>query len=57
MNKRIILTAAFFGMIAVVLGAFGAHGLSITSSTILKSLKQSLARKHNMNLAIYINSF
>ncbi|MCL4638007.1 MULTISPECIES: DUF423 domain-containing protein [Olivibacter] len=28
MNKRIILTAAFFGMIAVVLGAFGAHGLS-----------------------------
>ena len=28
MNKRIILTAAFFGLIAVVLGAFGAHGLS-----------------------------
>lgn len=28
MNKRIILTAAFFGMMAVVLGAFGAHGLS-----------------------------
>lgn len=28
MNKRIILTAAFFGMIAVVLGAFGAHGLT-----------------------------
>lgn len=28
MNKRIILTAAFFGMIAVILGAFGAHGLS-----------------------------
>lgn len=28
MNKRIILTAAFFGMIAFVLGAFGAHGLS-----------------------------
>jgi|SRR5690606_339144 len=27
MNKRIILTAAFFGFTAVVLGAFGAHGL------------------------------
>lgn len=28
MNKRIILTAAIFGLIAVTLGAFGAHGLS-----------------------------
>lgn len=28
MNKRIILTAATFGLIAVVLGAFGAHGLT-----------------------------
>lgn len=27
MNKRIILTAAFFGAMAVVLGAFGAHSL------------------------------
>jgi uncharacterized membrane protein YgdD (TMEM256/DUF423 family) len=27
MNKQIILTASFFGVIAVVLGAFGAHGL------------------------------
>lgn len=27
MNKRIILTAAIFGLIAVILGAFGAHGL------------------------------
>lgn len=27
MNKRIILTAAFFGFSGVVLGAFGAHGL------------------------------
>jgi Uncharacterized small membrane protein len=27
MNKRIILVASFFGFIAVVLGAFGAHGL------------------------------
>ena len=27
MNKRIIITAAMLGLIAVVLGAFGAHGL------------------------------
>ncbi len=27
MNKRIVLTAAFLGLIAVILGAFGAHGL------------------------------
>jgi len=30
MNKRIILTASFFGAIAVLLGAFGAHGLKAT---------------------------
>ena len=27
MNKQIILTASFFGVIAVIFGAFGAHGL------------------------------
>ncbi|KGE15546.1 DUF423 domain-containing protein [Sphingobacterium deserti] len=27
MNKQIILVASFFGLIAVILGAFGAHGL------------------------------
>jgi len=27
MNKRIILTASFFGVLAVILGAFGAYGL------------------------------
>jgi len=27
MNKRIILTASFFGFVAVLLGAFGAHAL------------------------------
>jgi uncharacterized membrane protein YgdD (TMEM256/DUF423 family) len=27
MNKRIILTASVFGAVAVILGAFGAHGL------------------------------
>jgi uncharacterized membrane protein YgdD (TMEM256/DUF423 family) len=28
MNKNIIITAAVFGMLAVIAGAFGAHGLS-----------------------------
>jgi uncharacterized membrane protein YgdD (TMEM256/DUF423 family) len=28
MNKNIIITAAIFGMLAVIAGAFGAHGLS-----------------------------
>lgn len=27
MNKKIIITAALFGALAVILGAFGAHGL------------------------------
>lgn len=27
MNKRIIITASLFGILAVILGAFGAHGL------------------------------
>lgn len=27
MNKQIILTASFFGMLAVIAGAFGAHAL------------------------------
>lgn len=33
MNKRIILTAAFFGTLAVILGAFGAHGLKSVVNT------------------------
>lgn len=28
MNKQIIITAAIFGMLAVIAGAFGAHGLA-----------------------------
>lgn len=33
MNKRIILCAAIFGLVAVILGAFGAHGLKGKIST------------------------
>src|SRR5690606_36760505 len=32
MNKQMILTASFFGLLAVILGAFGAHGLEGKSS-------------------------
>jgi uncharacterized membrane protein YgdD (TMEM256/DUF423 family) len=28
MNKQIVLTASFFGLLAVIAGAFGAHALS-----------------------------
>lgn len=36
MNKRIILTASFFGFVAVLLGAFGAHALkeSVDASSL-----------------------
>ena len=33
MNKRIIITAAIFGTLAVMLGAFGAHSLKKIIST------------------------
>ena len=33
MNKRIIITAAIFGILAVVLGAFGAHIIKAKVST------------------------
>ncbi len=38
MNRTILLTAVFFGVLAVVLGAFGAHGLkNLISVTSLDS--------------------
>ena len=33
MNKRIITTASLLGMLAVITGAFGAHGLKAVSTT------------------------
>jgi len=40
MNKKIIITAGFFGLLSVVLGAFGAHGLkSIISIESLQSFE------------------
>jgi uncharacterized membrane protein YgdD (TMEM256/DUF423 family) len=38
MNRTILLTAVFFGVLSVVLGAFGAHGLkSMISESSLNS--------------------
>ena len=34
MNKQIIITAAFFGLTAVILGAFGAHALKSSLTVI-----------------------
>ena len=37
MNKQIIVTASLFGMLAVIAGAFGAHGLkNVLSATQLE---------------------
>lgn len=33
MNKRILVTGCLFGLIAIILGAFGAHGLKSSIST------------------------
>lgn len=33
MNKKILITGAIFGVLAIVLGAFGAHGLKELIST------------------------
>ncbi|MES2447742.1 MAG: DUF423 domain-containing protein [Bacteroidota bacterium] len=40
MNKKIILTAAFFGALAVILGAFGAHSLKNLVDTYSLSIWQ-----------------
>jgi len=40
MNKKIVITAGVFGLLSVVLGAFGAHGLkSIISIESLQSFE------------------
>lgn len=40
MNKKIFITAAIFGLLSVVLGAFGAHGLkSLISLDSLQSFE------------------
>lgn len=43
MNKRIVITASLFGILAVVLGAFGAHGLkSLVNADSLEVWKKGV---------------
>lgn len=59
MNKRIILTATFFGVIAVILGAFGAHGLkSIISTEQLGTWQKGVEYQFYHTFALlYLSSF
>lgn len=59
MNKRIILTAASFGVIAVILGAFGAHGLkSIITENQLEIWQKGVEYQFYHTFAIlYLSNF
>ena len=46
MNKRIIITAAIFGTLAVMLGAFGAHSLKKIISTEQLDIWQTAVQYH-----------
>ncbi|WAC40889.1 DUF423 domain-containing protein [Pedobacter sp. SL55] len=59
MNKRIILTAAFFGALAVILGAFGAHGLkSMVTPSQLETWQKGVEYQFYHTFAIlYLSTF
>lgn len=59
MNKRIILTAASFGVLAVILGAFGAHGLkNIIASNQLETWQKGVEYQFYHTFAIlYLSTF
>jgi uncharacterized membrane protein YgdD (TMEM256/DUF423 family) len=59
MNKRIILTAAFFGALAVILGAFGAHSLkSIIAPNQLEIWQKGVEYQFYHTFAIlYLSTF
>jgi uncharacterized membrane protein YgdD (TMEM256/DUF423 family) len=59
MNKKIILSASIFGMLAVALGAFGAHGLKqLVSETQLEIWHKGVEYQFYHTLAIlYLSSF
>lgn len=59
MNKRIILTAAFFGALAVILGAFGAHGLkSMVTPGQLETWQKGVEYQFYHTFAIlYLSTF
>lgn len=59
MNKRIILTAALFGALAVILGAFGAHGLkNIVAANQLETWQKGVEYQFYHTFAIlYLSTF
>ncbi|RYD78133.1 MAG: DUF423 domain-containing protein [Sphingobacteriales bacterium] len=59
MNKRIILTASFFGAVAVLLGAFGAHGLkALIDSPSLEIWQKGVEYQFYHTLALlYLSTF
>ncbi len=59
MNKRIILIGALFGIIGVILGAFGAHGLEgKVSATSLDNWKTAVSYQFYHTFAIlYLSTF
>lgn len=59
MNKRLILTAAFFGALAVILGAFGAHSLKqIISATQLEIWQKGVEYQFYHTIALlYLSTF
>jgi uncharacterized membrane protein YgdD (TMEM256/DUF423 family) len=53
MDKKIILTAAFFGVTAIVLGAFGAHALKkVLTETQLNSFEVGV--RYQMYHALFL---
>jgi len=58
MNKKILLTAAFFGLLSVVFGAFGAHGLkSLISFEALQSFETGVRyQMYHSLLLLFVGS-
>ena len=53
MNKTILMTATLFGMVAIILGAFGAHGLEkIVNETSLESFETGV--RYQMYHALFL---
>ncbi|WP_316785180.1 DUF423 domain-containing protein [Pedobacter frigiditerrae] len=59
MNKRIILTAAFLGGLAVVLGAFGAHSLkALVSAPSLEIWQKGVEYQfYHVFALLYLSTF
>jgi len=58
MNKKILITAAIFGLLSVVFGAFGAHGLkSLISAEALQSFETGVRyQMYHALLLLFVGS-